>query len=78
MSASEKRSVQARSAARLRRAKLMSDAESVFGDRGDAAAFLRAPHPELDGDTPLRAALSKDGVARVERILNALAHGLPV
>jgi uncharacterized protein (DUF2384 family) len=61
-----------------RRAAVVAAAEAVFGDRGDAAAFLHAPHPELGGLTPLRAARSAKGAAQVKRVLHALTHGLPV
>jgi hypothetical protein len=50
----------------------------AFDDAEGASAFLRAPHPELAGQTPLDAALTEDGAARVVRVLHALTHGLPV
>jgi putative toxin-antitoxin system antitoxin component (TIGR02293 family) len=67
-----------RTAARRRLGSVKSHAQAVFGDYADAAAFLKTPHPELDGLRPIEAAASEAGAARVERILNALAHGLPV
>ena len=53
-------------------------AASLFGDARDTAAFLNTPHPELAGRTPADMLRSEEGAAKVERILNALAHGLPV
>jgi len=52
--------------------------QSVFGDVDDARAFMHAPHPELHGRRPVDAALSELGERAVERVLNALAFGLPV
>jgi uncharacterized protein (DUF2384 family) len=54
------------------------EARAAFGDALDANAFLHAPHPELGGLTPLEAAITAGGAARVQRLLHALTHGLPV
>jgi len=61
-----------------RLARLFSLAVKVFGDTGDARDFMRRPHPELTGRRPVDAALTELGGRAVERILNALAYGLPV
>ncbi|MBV9430659.1 MAG: DUF2384 domain-containing protein [Hyphomicrobiales bacterium] len=34
------------------------------------------PHPELEGRTPIEVAETDGGTLRVEKILNALEHGL--
>jgi putative toxin-antitoxin system antitoxin component (TIGR02293 family) len=43
-----------------------------------AAEFLSAPHPELEGDTPIDRARSEIGARQVEDILLRLDLGLPV
>jgi putative toxin-antitoxin system antitoxin component (TIGR02293 family) len=61
-----------------RLARLFAYAQRVFGDADDARAFLHNPHPELQGRRPVDAALSELGGRAVERVLDALAYGLPV
>jgi len=58
--------------------RLFQYACQVFGDDGDARAFMRRPHPELEGRRPVDAALSELGGRVVEGILDALQFGLPV
>jgi uncharacterized protein (DUF2384 family) len=50
----------------------------VFGSTEDARTFMHRPHPELNGRRPVDAALTELGGRAVERVLDALAFGLPV
>ena len=59
-------------------ARLLAQAERVFGDAEDAREFLRRPHPELEGRSPLDAARTELGARRVETILDSIDLGLPV
>ncbi len=52
-------------------------ATSVWSDEDDAREFLSTPHPELEGRTPLDAALTELGVRRVEELVWKLFYGLP-
>lgn len=61
-----------------RLARLFDYARRVFGDPDDARAFMHRAHPELQGRRPVDAALSELGGRAVERVLDALAYGLPV
>lgn len=61
-----------------RLARLFAYARRVFGDADDARAFMHRPHPELQGRRPVDAALGELGGRAVERVLDALAYGLPV
>jgi putative toxin-antitoxin system antitoxin component (TIGR02293 family) len=61
-----------------RLARLFVHAAEVLGSEDAARAFLRRPHPELEGRTPLEAAATELGGRRVEAILQALEFGLPV
>jgi putative toxin-antitoxin system antitoxin component (TIGR02293 family) len=61
-----------------RLARLFAYAQRVFGDADDARAFMHNPHPELQGRRPVDAALSELGGRAVEKVLDALAYGLPV
>ena len=58
-------------------ARVIATAEEVFLDAGRAHRWLRAPHPELDGRTPLQAARSELGARAVETMLWEIAHGIP-
>lgn len=61
---------------RERTTKLFVQAKRVLGTQDEALEFLRAPHPELSGETPLQAARTDPGARRVEDILNAIEYGL--
>ena len=61
-----------------RLARLFTYAQRVFGDVEDARIFMHKPHPELQGRRPVDAALTELGGRAVERLLDALAFGLPV
>lgn len=60
-----------------RAARVAALARAVWGDDGDARAFLQTPHPRLDGRTPLEAAVTDLGAREVEDILRAIEFGLP-
>jgi hypothetical protein len=53
-------------------------ARKVWEDPADTKEFLTTPHGLLGGLTPLDAARSADGAAKVREILLALEYGLPV
>ena len=61
-----------------RLARLFNYARRVFGDIDATHAFLHNPHPELQGRRPVDAALTELGGRAVERVLDALAFGLPI
>jgi putative toxin-antitoxin system antitoxin component (TIGR02293 family) len=61
-----------------RLARLFAYARHVFGSVEDAREFMHRPHPELQGRRPVDAALTELGGRAVERVLDALAFGLPV
>lgn len=62
----------------LRVARVVSLALEVWGDEGDAGAFLTEPHALLGGATPIERATSEIGARQVEEILWGLHLGLPV
>jgi putative toxin-antitoxin system antitoxin component (TIGR02293 family) len=59
----------------LRLLDLSNMAEDTFATPGDAAAWLRKPHPMLDGETPLERAKSAFGTQQVRDMLVALKYG---
>ena len=58
-------------------ARVMANAEYVWGDREDARRFVTTSHPALRGKTPLDAAMTELGARQVEEILGKIFHGLP-
>ena len=60
-----------------RLARLIATAELVWGDADDAHEWLRRPHPELSGSSPLEAATTELGALEAESVLWKLAHGIP-
>jgi putative toxin-antitoxin system antitoxin component (TIGR02293 family) len=66
------------SATTERLARIVALARWVWEDDEKARMFLRAPHPELGGRTPLEAALTELGARQVEEIVDRGIHGLPV
>jgi putative toxin-antitoxin system antitoxin component (TIGR02293 family) len=61
-----------------RLARVFALAESVWRNQGEARRFMNTPHPELDGRTPLKVALTEIGARQVEEVLERGLHGLPV
>jgi putative toxin-antitoxin system antitoxin component (TIGR02293 family) len=61
-----------------RLARVIAAAEYVWDERQPAHAWLRRPHPELDGQTPLECAMSELGARQVEELLGKLFYGLSV
>jgi putative toxin-antitoxin system antitoxin component (TIGR02293 family) len=61
-----------------RLARLIALAEMLWGEQQAAQEFLNAPHPELDGRTPLDCAATDVGVRQVEAVVLRALHGLPV
>ena len=58
-------------------ARVMANAEFVWGDRVDARRFMTTPHPALRSRTPLDSALTELGARQVEELLEKIFHGLP-
>ncbi|WP_225890074.1 antitoxin Xre/MbcA/ParS toxin-binding domain-containing protein [Indioceanicola profundi] len=69
---------QAESERTERLARIVAKAKAVWNDGDDAAEFLTAPHPLLEGRSPIEAARSEVGAKRVEHVLGAIEYGLPV
>lgn len=59
-----------------RLARVFASAAYVWGSEDDARAFLDAPHPLLQGRSPLDVAMSELGARRVEALLWQLFYGL--
>lgn len=59
----------------LRLLELDSLAKETFETPEEAAAWMRKPHPMLDGETPLQCAKSGFGAQRVKDILVAIKYG---
>jgi putative toxin-antitoxin system antitoxin component (TIGR02293 family) len=57
-------------------ARLFVHARRALGTEAEAREFMTAPHPELDGRSPIDAARTDLGTRRAEQILNALEYGL--
>lgn len=57
-------------------ARLFVHARRALGTVVEAREFMTAPHPLLDGRTPIDAARTDLGTRRTEQILNALEYGL--
>ena len=76
-----KRLTAAQSERTERLARVIAAAEFVWagqeGDRADAQAWLGKGHPELEGRSPLEAALNELGARRVEDLLGRLFYGIP-
>jgi putative toxin-antitoxin system antitoxin component (TIGR02293 family) len=61
-----------------RLARVFAMAEAAWRDEEAARRFMRTPHPELEGRTPLDAAMTEIGARRVEEVIERGLHGLPV
>ena len=61
-----------------RLARVVALTEAIWGNEGEARAFLNRPHPLLDGDTPLTVARTELGARRVEQLLHDVEYGLVV
>lgn len=59
-----------------RLARVFATADYVWNSEGDARAFLSAPHPMLQGRTPLDVSMTELGARRVEELLWKLYYGL--
>lgn len=59
----------------LRLLELGQMAADTFETEDDASAWLRRPHPMLDGDSPLELAKTSFGAQRVKDILIAIRYG---
>lgn len=59
----------------LRLLELDAIAAETFATEAEASAWLRRPHPMLDGETPLAAAKTSFGSQRVKDILLAIKYG---
>jgi putative toxin-antitoxin system antitoxin component (TIGR02293 family) len=59
----------------LRVIRVLSSAEAVYGSRERALAWLRQPHPRLDGRTPLSLLKTDTGSRIVEELLTQIDEG---
>ncbi len=59
----------------LRLLELGQMAADTFETEDEASAWLRCPHPMLDGDSPLESAKTSFGAQRVKDILMAIRYG---
>lgn len=57
-------------------ARLFVHARRALGTEAEARAFMTAPHPALEGRSPVDAARTDLGTRRTEQLLNALEYGL--
>jgi putative toxin-antitoxin system antitoxin component (TIGR02293 family) len=71
------RLTQAQSERTERLARVIAAAEHVWSNRADAQAWLAKAHPELEGRTPLEAAMSELGARRAEDLLSRIFYGIP-
>jgi len=62
----------------LRLERVLQLAESIWGDKDAASAWLNTPHPELNRATPFSLLRTEAGGRAVEDLLIALEHGFPV
>jgi putative toxin-antitoxin system antitoxin component (TIGR02293 family) len=60
----------------LRVTRLLSQAESVYGSRERALAWLRRPHPRLSNRTPLEMSRTDTGSRIVEELLVQIDEGI--
>ena len=60
----------------VRVARLLERATQVFGDIGDAAAWLKTPNLSLANLTPLNYADTEIGAREVENLLGRIAYGV--
>jgi len=60
----------------MRIARLLSQAESVYGSRERALAWLRRPHPRLKHRSPLAMAKTDTGSRIVEELLVQIDEGM--
>ena len=61
-----------------RLARVIAMTEYVWDSAGKAQEWLRKPHPELGGQTPIQCAMTELGARQVEDLLNKIFYGLPV
>jgi putative toxin-antitoxin system antitoxin component (TIGR02293 family) len=61
-----------------RLARVFAMVEAAWRDEEAARRFMSTPHPELDGRTPLDAAMTEIGARQVEEVIERGLHGLPV
>ena len=59
-----------------RLARVYATAQYVWNSDDDARAFLHAPHPMLQGRTPIDVSMSELGARRVEELLWKLYYGI--
>ena len=59
-----------------RLARIFATADYVWNSEDDARAFLSAPHPMLQGRTPLDVSMTELGARRVEELLWKLYYGI--
>lgn len=60
----------------LRVARVLAAAEETFGNRDNAAAWLRRPTQVLAGESPIDLLDTDEGAREVETLLGRIGHGI--
>jgi putative toxin-antitoxin system antitoxin component (TIGR02293 family) len=60
----------------LRLVRVLSTAETVYGNRERALGWLRRPHPRLDGRSPISLVKTDTGSRIVEELLTQIDEGM--
>jgi putative toxin-antitoxin system antitoxin component (TIGR02293 family) len=60
-----------------RLARVIAMAEYVWDDTELAQQWLKKPHPELGGQTPIECAMTELGARQVEQVLAMFFYGIP-
>jgi putative toxin-antitoxin system antitoxin component (TIGR02293 family) len=58
-------------------ARVVAMAEHVWENREQARRFLTTPHPEIEGKTPLDAAMTELGARQAEEVMARIVYGVP-
>jgi putative toxin-antitoxin system antitoxin component (TIGR02293 family) len=61
-----------------RLARIIALSDALWENEDESREFLTRKHPLLDGETPIGAARTEIGARRVEQLLYAVEHGLPL
>lgn len=61
-----------------RLARVIALTDALTENEAETRAFLNRQHPLLDGETPVALARTEIGARRVEQLLYAIEHGLPL
>lgn len=59
-----------------RLARVIAHAEYVWDNPADAQEWMKKPHPELGGKTPIETSMTELGARQVEVVLDSMFYGL--